>query len=303
MGDQQKMAFEGESKIDLFKKKEIRKVFDNSEWWFSVKDVIEALVDTPDGTRYVGDLRRKDEGLNARYSEITRTLRFQSKSGAQNTKFTNIEGIFRLMQSVPSKRAEPFKKWLAKVGFERVQEIQDPQIAIKRAMAIYRAKGYPESWIDARIPNKIARERLESEWSQRGIQVGVQYAILTNAISEETFGVTATEHKSMKGLKKNHPLRDNMTPIELTLTTLAEQATVEIARVRDAQGFDENKDAAISGGKIAGNARAQIEKQTQKSVVSEENYLTERQRKNASSDFPANLQKQIEDSLNVTQDD
>ncbi|MCX6738526.1 MAG: Bro-N domain-containing protein [Candidatus Parcubacteria bacterium] len=270
---------EGESQIDLFKKKSVRKVFHENEWWFSVKDVLEALVDVSDGTKYAADLRRKDSGLNERYSEITRTLNYASPGGIQQTKFVNIEGIFRIMQSVSSNKAEDFKKWLAKVGFERVQEIQNPELALKRAIVYYKAKGYDDAWVEARIQNKISREQLETEWEKRGIKEPVHYAVLTDAIAVETFGVKIQKHKDIKGLKKSHNLRDNMTPIELTLTTLGKQATKEIAKTRDAKGFDQNLQAAKSGGHIAGTARIQIEQETKRSVVSKENYLTDRQKK------------------------
>lgn len=140
--EQLPLPIEGELKIDVFKKREIRKIMHDGEWWFSVKDVLEALTDTTDGTRYASDLRRKDQGLNERYSEITRTLKFKSGSGSQMTTFINMEGIFRLIQSIPSSKAEPFKKWLAKVGFERLEEIKNPELAIKRAIALYRASGH-----------------------------------------------------------------------------------------------------------------------------------------------------------------
>ncbi|MEO6536456.1 MAG: Bro-N domain-containing protein [Candidatus Paceibacterota bacterium] len=296
MGEQPTLPFakDGEFKIDLFKTKEVRKVFDGGEWWFSVKDVLEALTDTTDGTRYASDLRKKDPGLNERYSEITRTLKYQSNRGLQETTFINIEGIFRLMQSVTTgEKSEAFKKWLAKVGFERIQEIANPELAITRAMAYYAAKGYPPDWIEARIQNKAARGKLELEWKERGIE-GKQYAILTDAISIETFGVKTSKHKEIKGLA-GQPLRDHMTPIELTLTTLGEQATTEIAKVRNSQGMFENLQASKSGGGIAGKARQEIELQTGRRVISDENYLTERQRKNAS--LPDGLAEIIEKSV------
>lgn len=273
-------AKDGESKTDLFKHKEVRKVFDHGEWWFSVKDILEALTDTPDGTRYAADLRSRDTGLDERYSEITRTLTFGSNGGRQKTTFINIEGIFRLMQSVPSGKAEAFKKWLAKVGFERIQEIQNPELAVKRAMALYKAKGYNDDWIEARIQNKISREQLEAEWDKRGIKEPRHYGILTDAIAVETFGIHIEQHRQVKGLKKHHSLRDNMTPIELTLTTLGEQATKEIAKTKDAKGLPQNLEAAKRGGQIAGTARIQIEQATKEPVVSNKNYLSERQRKN-----------------------
>ncbi len=278
----QKLPFatDGESKIDLFKDKEVRKVFDHGEWWFSVKDVLEALTDTTDGTRYASDLRNKDKGLDESYSEITRTLIFGSNGGRQETRFVNIEGIFRLMQSVSTGKAEAFKKWLAKVGFERIQEIANPELAIKRAMTLYKAKGYNDEWIEARIQNKVSRAQLEEEWKKRGITERVQYAVLTDAIAVETFGISIKQHKEIKGLK-NQPLRDNMTPIELTLTTLGEQATKQIAITRDAKGMAQNREAARLGGSIAKTARIQLEDATKTSVISSQNYLTERQRKNS----------------------
>ena len=294
------LPLEGESQINLFKKKEIRKNFHKGEWWFSVKDILEALTDTTDGTRYVGDLRKKDSGLNERYSEITSTLPFKSEGGIQNTTFTNIEGIFRLMQSVPSPKAEPFKKWLAKVGFERLQEIQNPELAVKRAITLYRAKGYDDGWIETRIQNKINREQLETEWSKRGIKDNLQYALLTDAISVETFGVKTQKHKELKGLKEYHSLRDNMTPIELTLNTLGEQATKEIAKTRNAIGFQENENAAKSGGRIAGGARKQIEQAIGRSVVSKENYLTERQKQNIK--IPKSIEEAMKQLLNPNKD-
>lgn len=272
-------AKDGESKIDLFKDKEVRKIFDHGEWWFSVKDVLEALIDTTDGNRYSRDLRSRDKGLEERWAEITRTFEQDSKGGKQQTTFINIEGIFRLMQSVPSGKAEAFKKWLAKVGFERIQEIQNPELAIKRAMALYKAKGYADEWIEARIQNKVSREQLEDEWKKRGITESVEYAILTDAISVESFGITTKQHKEIKGLK-SQSLRDNMTPIELTLTTLGEQATKAIAQSKDAKGLNQNVEAAKAGGNIAKVARLQLEDATKTKVVSGQNYLTERQRKN-----------------------
>jgi hypothetical protein len=274
------LALEGESQIEIFQKSEVRKVLNNGEWWFSVNDVLEVLAETKDGSEYAKKLRQRDLGLKEGWGQIVTPLPFQTKGGVQNINFVSIEGIFRLIQSIPSKKVEPFKKWLAKVGFERVQEIQNPELAIKRAVAIYSAKGYSTEWIEARIPNKIARERLEEEWQKRGITEPVEFAILTDAISEETFGLDTSDHKEIKGLGKNHNLRDNMTPIELTLTTLAEQATREIAEATDAQNFHAHKIAAKSGGSIAGQARREIEDITGKPVVSATNYLTDRQKNN-----------------------
>ncbi len=272
---------EGESKVDQFKNRGMRKVMHDGEWWFSVKDVLEALTDTTDGTRYSSDLRAKDAGLKSGWSEITRTLNFDSGAGGrQNTTFINIEGIFRLIQSVPSPKAEPFKKWLAKVGFERLQEIQNPELAIKRAITLYRAKGYDDTWIEARIRNKASREALTLEWDQRGM---VDYIpILTDSISVKTFGISTHQHKQIKQLK-GQSLRDNMTPIELTLTTLGEQVTTEIIKTTNPATFNGHKSAAERGGNVAGITRLEIEKQTGQPVVSPVNYLTDRQRENNAS--------------------
>jgi DNA-damage-inducible protein D len=280
MTDEQKAAVEGESQIQLFQKKEIRQCMHGGEWWFSVKDILEALTDTTDGARYARGLRSRDEGLQSSWEEITRSLKYDTgNGGTQETTFVNIEGIFRIIQSVPTKKAEPFKKWLAKVGFERLQEINNPELAVKRAITYYRAKGYNEGWIEARIQNKASREKPEAEWYNRGVTRQVEFAVLTNVISRATFGIETAVHKALKGLK-GQSLRDNMTPIELTLTTLGEQATVEIAKSKNARGMYQNKEAAQTGGAIARDARIKLEQATGTKVVSKENYLTDRQKKN-----------------------
>jgi len=287
MGPQIDLPCEGESKIDLFQRREVRKTLHEGEWWFSVKDVLEALTDTSDGTRYAGDLRKKDPGLNSTYSEITRTLPFETTTrGTQNLVFINIEGVFRLMQSVPSAKAEPFKKWLAKVGFERLQENENPELIVKRAIATYRAKGYDDEWIDARIRNKASRDLLTEEWSRRGMADYI--ALLTDAVSLGAFDITTGQHKTIKGLK-SQALRDNMTPLELTLTTLGEQATREITKTTNPETFPEHKTAAYRGGRIAGAARQNIERATGQKVVSPKNYLTEAQRLNNARNNPSNL--------------
>lgn len=268
---------EGESKVDIFRKNEIRKTLHEGEWWFSVKDILEALTETTNGTRYASDLRKKDPSLNSRYSEITKTLVFLSPGGKQKTTFINIEGIFRLVQSVPSKKTEPFKKWLAKVGFERLQEVKNPELAIKRAITLYRAKGYDDEWIDARIRNKASRELLAMEWDKHGMAKYI--GLLTDTISVGTFGIKTSTHKEIKGLKSQN-LRDNMTPIELTLTTLGEQATREIGKVTAPTTLQQHIKVASQGGRIAGSARTNIERATGQKVVSSTNYLTTRQREN-----------------------
>ncbi len=192
------------------------------------------------------------------------------------TDATNTETLFRIIQSIPSPKAEPFKRWLAKVGFERLEDTRDPEKAIRRAMLSYRLKGYPDDWINARVRTILSRKELTSEWAKRGVKDGYEYAILTNVISQETFNLATQEHKDYKGLGKADNLRDHMTDIELILTMLGEKSTTSIATVRNSQGFEENKLAARSGGKIAGDARKNLEKQLGRPVVSSENYLPDK---------------------------
>ncbi|HEX2965928.1 MAG TPA: hypothetical protein VHO84_09085 [Syntrophorhabdaceae bacterium] len=180
--------------------------------------------------------------------------------------------FFRIIQSIPSPKAEPFKRWLAKVGYERVQEIEDPELATKRTRAIYRAKGYADDWIEKRMRGIAIREELTDEWNKRKVKKEKEYAILTAEIAKAAFGITPDEHKRMKGLKRQN-LRDHMTDLELIFSMLGEAATTEIARVDDAQGFKENEQAARKGGEVAGTARKDLEQKTGKRVVSSENYL------------------------------
>lgn len=269
---------DGECKVELFAQKGIRKTLHEDEWWFSVTDVLEALTGTPDGNRYSRDLRRNDPPLGEVWRTITRLLPFQSNAhGVKNMAFISIEGLFRMIQSIPSKKVEPFKKWLARVGFERLEEVRNPELAIKRAITYYRAKGYDDAWIEARIQNKASREIIEREWDQRGMR---QYiALLTDAIHVETFSITTKDHKAFKGLK-SQSLRDNMTPIELTLTTLGEQTTTMIIKNDNPTNLHQHKIAAKKGGSIAGKARKEIEEVTGRKVISTSNYLTQRQRAN-----------------------
>lgn len=278
MNTNKPIPLEGESKVELFRKAEVRKTLHENEWWFSVKDVLEAVTDTPDGNRYSRDLRTIDPGLKDSWEDITRTLPFKTATrGIQSMTFIDIEGVFRLIQSVPSGKVEHFKRWLAKVGYERLQEERNPELAIKRAITLYRSKGYSDDWIDARIRNKASRELLTAEWQQRGM--GDYIALLSDSIAVKTFGIKTSEHKRLKGLK-SQSLRDNMTPIELTLTTLGEQTTREITRSTDAKTLQQHMAAAEHGGNIAGEARKKIESAIGAPVVSSQNYLTERQREN-----------------------
>ncbi|MEI6149118.1 MAG: BRO family protein, partial [bacterium] len=199
-------------------------------------------------------------------------LEFETAGGRQRLQCWNTEGVFRLIQSIPSPKAEPFKRWLAKVGYERIQEIEDPELATKRTRALYQAKGYSADWIEKRMRSIAIRDELTDEWKKRGVKEQREYAILTAEISEATFGLTPTQYAEFKRLKREN-LRDHMTDLELIFSMLGEAATTEIARNRDAQGFPQNKQAARSGGTVAGSARRDLEKKSGRKVVTSENYL------------------------------
>ena len=199
-------------------------------------------------------------------------LEFSTAGGPQKLLCWHTEGIFRLIQSIPNPKAEPFKRWLAKVGYERVQEIEDPELATKRTRALYKAKGYSEAWIEKRMRSIAIRDELTDEWKKRGVKEQLEYSILTAEISKAAFGVTPSQYKELKRLKREN-LRDHMTDLELIFSMLGEASTTEIARNRDTQGFPENQAAAVAGGTIAGNARRELEKKSGRKVVSRENYL------------------------------
>lgn len=268
------------TKIAFFQKKEVRKVFHKNEWWFSVIDVIEALTHSNIPKRYWSDLkiRLKKEGYVEVYENIVR-LKLTSPDGKmRETDCATTETLFRLIQSIPSPKAEPFKRWLARVGFERVEEIENPELAAKRARAIYKAKGYPDAWIEKRMRGIEVRETLTTEWKNRGVAEGKEYAILTAEISKATFGMTPNEYQKFKGLKKEN-LRDHMNDLELIFTMLGEASTTEIAKNKNARGFTENKKAAQEGGEIAGDARKKLELKSGKKVSTKQNYLPSPQKK------------------------
>ena len=261
------------TKIAIFKEKEIRKTLQNNEWWFSISDVVEALTDSADVKQYIKRMRSRDSELNSYWGTICTPLEMISKDG-KNRKIicANTEGIFRIIQSIPSPKAEPFKRWLAKVGYERIQEIEDPELATKRTKALYKAKGYPSSWIEKRMRGIAVREELTDDWDKRGVKEDKEYAILTAEISKATFGMTPSEYKKFKKLKREN-LRDHMNDLELIFSMLGEASTTEIARNTDAQGFDKNKIAAKKGGEVAGKARKDLENKSGKKVSTKDNYL------------------------------
>jgi len=265
---------EMETRVALFRGKGIRKTLHNNEWWFVVEDVVLALIDSKDPKQYIQRLKQRDPELGKGWVQFVHTLAIDTEGGQQRMICANTEGIFRIIQSIPSPKAEPFKRWLAKVGYERVQEIEDPELATKRTRALYKAKGYSDDWIEKRMRGIAIREELTDEWKKRDVKQDKEYAILTAEIAKAAFGVTPGEHKELKGLKREN-LRDHMNNLELIFSMLGEAATTEITRVDDAQGFDESKIAARKGGEVAGVARKDLEKKTGKKVVSPENYLTE----------------------------
>lgn len=270
--------------IKLFESKKIRSVWneETQKWYFSIIDVIEVLTESKRPRKYWNDLKKKllNEGFD-QLSEKIGQLKLEAEDGKKYlTDVADAETLMRLIQSIPSPKAEPFKRWLAKVGYERLEEIENPELAQQRMREIYKAKGYSDEWIEKRVRGIAVRDELTNEWKKRGVKEGKEYAILTAEISKATFGLTPSEYKSYKGLTKpQENLRDHMTDLELIFTMLGEAATTEIARNKDAQGFLENKVAAKEGGSVAGRARKDLEKKSGRKVVTNQNYksLTEKQ--------------------------
>jgi len=260
------------TKIALFKGRKVRKTVHNNEWWFVVEDVVLALTDSVNAKDYINKMRARDKELSKGYGQIVHTLEVPTKGGKQKMNCANTEGIFRIVQSIPSPKAEPFKRWLAKVGYERVQEIENPELATKRTRMLYKLKGYSDDWIEKRMRGIAIREELTDEWKKRGAKKQRDYEILTAEISKATFGVTPSEYKKLKGLKRQN-LRDHMNDFELIFNMLGERSTTEIHRVENSQGVSKLKSDAIAGGNIAGGARRRLEKRLGKSIVSRKNYL------------------------------
>lgn len=265
-----------ENSIVIFKEKQIRRTWHNSEWWFSVVDVCGALSESSDAGAYWRKLKQrlKEEG-----SEVVTNchdLKLEAPDGKKYaTDCANTEGIFRIIQSIPSPKAEPFKKWLAQVGYERIKEIENPELAQARMKSLYEQKGYPKDWIDKRLRGIAIRQNLTDEWQERGISSEKDYAILTAEISKAMFGMTPSQYKKFKNLpaKSNANLRDNMTDLELIFTMLGEKVTTEISVQEKPDTFTKNKKVAKRGGSIAGRARKATEKELKRSVISKENYL------------------------------
>ncbi|MCC8073501.1 MAG: Bro-N domain-containing protein [Clostridiales bacterium] len=255
--------------IELFEDKEIRTAWDNEkeEWYFAIVDVCEVLSDTDNPRRYWSDLKRKLKTEGSELYEKIVQLKMTAKDGKRRiTDVANTEQLLRLIQSIPSKKAEPFKMWLAQVGRERIEETIDPELAIDRAVETYQKKGYPDDWIHQRLLAIRIRNELTDEWQKHGVEKGREYAILTDEITKAWSGMNTRQYKNLKGLKKEN-LRDNMSNLELVLTMLAEASTKEISESENPQTFEENKTVANRGGKVAGDARKSIETQTGKPVI------------------------------------
>ncbi|HOX10438.1 MAG TPA: Bro-N domain-containing protein [Candidatus Moranbacteria bacterium] len=266
-------------KIALFKGRKIRKTLYQNEWWFSVVDVVELLTDSVDAKDYWYKMKirvKNEDGIEL--STICRQLKLEAPDGKmRKTDCANPEGILRIIQSIPSSKAEPFKRWLAKVGYERVQEIESPELATKRTRMLYKLKGYGDDWIEKRMRGIVIREELTDEWQKRGAKEKRDYEILTAEISKATFGVTPNEYKKLKGLKREN-LRDHMDDFELIFNMLGERSTTEIHRNENSEGVQKLKKDAEIGGRIAGNARKELEKKLGHSVVTKNNFLKIKQK-------------------------
>ena len=265
------------SSIKLFQDKKIRSVWDETEqqWYFSVVDVVAALTDSVNPTDYLKKMRKRDASLAAYLGTNCPQVEMMTESGKRRKVLAdNIKGLFRIIQSIPSSKAEPFKLWLAQVGYDRIQEIENPELAQERMKELYEQKGYPKDWIDKRLRGIAIRQNLTDEWKERGITEKSDYAILTAEISKATFGLTPSEYKKYKGLmKKNQNLRDHMSDLELIFTMLGERVTTEISQKEKPDTFIENKQVAQRGGNVAGVAREQAEKELGRSIVSNQNFL------------------------------
>ena len=266
------MTDEITTKIALFKGKQVRRTLHNGEWWFVVEDVVLALIESNDPKQYIQRMKQRDPELTEGWVQIVHTLEVPTEGGKQAMNCANTEGVFRIIQSIPSPKAEPFKRWLARVGYERVQEIENPELATKRTRMLYKLKGYSQDWIEKRMRGIAIREELTDEWKNRGAKDYKDYEILTAEISKATFGVTPSEYKKLKGLAREN-LRDHMDDFELIFNMLGERATTEIHRTEDSKGVPKLQADAKAGGDIAGGARRQLEERLGKSIVSRKNYL------------------------------
>lgn len=276
--------------IKLFQEKKIRSVWNEEEqqWYFSVVDVVGVLTDSVNPTDYLKKMRKRDEELATYLGTTCPQVEMVTDTGKKRkTLAANVQALFRIIQSIPSPKAEPFKLWLAQVGYERVQEIENPELAQERMKELYEQKGYPKDWIDKRLRGIAIRQNLTDEWKERGITEKSDYAILTAEISRATFGLAPSDYKIYKGLtKKNQNLRDHMSDLELIFTMLGERVTTEISQKEKPDTFTKSKQVAQRGGNVAGVAREQAEKELGRSVVSPENFLLDSDKQNDTLELP-----------------
>lgn len=276
--------------IKLFQEKKIRSVWNEEEqqWYFSVVDVVGVLTDSVNPTDYLKKMRKRDEELATYLGTTCPQVEMVTDTGKKRkTLAANVQALFRIIQSIPSPKAEPFKLWLAQVGYERVQEIENPELAQERMKELYEQKGYPKDWIDKRLRGIAIRQNLTDEWKERGITEKSDYAILTAEISRATFGLTPSDYKIYKGLtKKNQNLRDHMSDLELIFTMLGERVTTEISQKEKPDTFTKSKQVAQRGGNVAGVAREQAKKELGRSVVSPENFLLDSDKQNDTLELP-----------------
>jgi DNA-damage-inducible protein D len=266
---------EKHNKLIIFQNKKIRRTWFNDEWWFVAIDIISALTDSKNPSNYLKDMKRRDEGFKEGWGQIATPLEIVTSGGKQKINCISTKGAFRLIQSIPSPRAEPLKLWLAQVGYERVQEIENPELAQERMKNLYEEKGYSKDWIDKRLRGIAIRQNLTDEWKERGITKQKDFAILTAEISKATFGLTPSEYKAHKNLAQepNINLRDHMDDLELIFTMLGERVTTEITQKENPETFVKIKTVANRGGKVAGVARKKAEEELGRSVVNRQNYL------------------------------
>lgn len=264
------------SNIKLFESKQVRTVWIESEqkWYFVVADIVQILTETPNPTDYIKKMRKRDELLSQGWGQLVTPLLIDTAGGKQKLNCANAKGLLRIIQSIPSPKAEPFKLWLAQVGSDRLDEIENPELAAQRTRELYKLKGYSDDWIEKRMRSIAIREELTDEWKNRGVKEHKEYAILTAEISKATFGLTPSEYKKVKGLKSQN-LRDHMNDLELIFSMLGEASTTAIVKTRNPKGFIENQIVAKQGGSVAGKARKDLEVKTGQKVVSSENYLPE----------------------------
>ena len=265
-------AMDANNAIVVFQGKNIRRAWHNNEWWFVLEDIVGILTDSSDPKQYIQKMKQRDEPLAQGWVQFVHILPVETAGGTQSMNCVNTEGSFRIIQSIPSSKAEPFKLWLAKVGYDRVKEIENPELAQKRMKELFKSKGYSAEWIEKRARGIAIRDELTDEWDRRGVQTEKAYAILTAEISKATFGMTPGEYKRFKGLQKEN-LRDHMDDIELILTMLGEATTTRFTRERDSKEFPTLKKDAKNGGDVAGSTRKDIEQKLGKSIVSSGNFL------------------------------